>query len=55
MDDEGYETQEEAIAAALAELDPGGVLQVHADDCEMVDDEEQCTCVPLTLTVGAEA
>lgn len=57
MDDEEptYETRDEAIAVALAELDPDGVLQVHADECEMVDDEDQCTCIPLTLTKGATA
>lgn len=50
-----YETQDEAIAAALASLDPDGVLDIHADDCKMVDDEDQCTCVPLRLIKGAEA
>ena len=54
-DESGYDTRDEAIAAALAELDPDGVLQVHADECKMVDDEDQCTCVPLTLRKGAEA
>ena len=54
-DEDGYDTRDEAIAVALAELDPDGVLQIHADDCEMVDDEDQCTCIPLTLTKGAEA
>ena len=57
MDDEEptYDTLDEAIAVALSELDPDGVLSIHADDCEMVDGEADCTCVPLVLTRGAEA
>ncbi len=55
-DPDGYITQDEAIAAALAELEPGGTLAVHADDCEMEDDEDQCNCTPLVIQVGgAEA
>jgi hypothetical protein len=57
MDDEEetYDTVEEAIAVALSELDPDGVLSIHADDCEIVDEEDQCTCTPLVLTRGAQA
>jgi hypothetical protein len=52
----GFATRDEAIAAALAELEPGGTLAVHADECEMVDDEDQCTCTPMLIQVGgAEA
>ncbi len=51
-EDEGFATKDEAIVAALAEIEPGGTLQVHADDCEMVDDEDQCTCTPLVIQVG---
>lgn len=56
MDTEAeYATLDEAIAAALSELEPGGVLVIHADECESEDGEEGCTCTPLELTKGAEA
>lgn len=56
MDDEPtYETIDEAIAVALSELEPGGTLSVHSDECELVDEETQCTCTPLVLTTGAQA
>jgi hypothetical protein len=55
-DAQGYDTQEEAIAAALAEIEPGGIVSVHALDCEMEDDEDECTCTPMVIQVGgAEA
>lgn len=55
-DERGYETIEEAIAAAMAELDPGGIVQIHDADCEQDDaDETKCTCEPLELVVGAKA
>lgn len=50
-----YETIDEAIAAALAELERGGVLTIHGEECESEDGEEGCTCEPLVLTVGAQA
>ena len=50
-----YDTLDEAIAAAMADLDPGGVVTVHAEDCKSDDGETGCTCEPLTLTVGAKA
>ena len=50
-----YDTLDEALAAALACVDPGGVVSVHADDCESEDGENGCTCTPLMLTLGAEA
>jgi hypothetical protein len=52
---EQYETIDEAIAAALADLEPGGRLDIHAEDCESEDGETGCTCEPLRLTKGAEA
>lgn len=55
MSPDEYDTLDEAIAAALAEIEPGGYLEVHAEDCESEDGEENCTCEPLTLTVGAQA
>lgn len=54
-DEKTYETLDEAIAVALSELEPGGTLSVHAEECELVDEESQCTCSPLVLTTGATA
>lgn len=51
-----FDTLDEAIAHALADLGPGGILTVHQDDCESEDGEDGCTCEPLVLQVqGAEA
>ena len=51
-----FETLDEAIVAALAELDVGGRLDIHADDCSSEDGaEETCDCEPLVLFKGAEA
>ena len=56
MDDEPtYETLDEAIAVALSELEPGGTLSIHAEGCALIDDESECTCEPMTMTVGAQA
>lgn len=53
--DEHYDTLDEAIVAAMAELEPGGRLDIHAEDCESEDGETGCTCEPLSLVKGAEA
>jgi hypothetical protein len=50
-----FDTLDEAIACAMAGLEPGGVLMIHDDDCESEDGEENCTCEPLVLTTGAQA
>ena len=52
-----YETLDDAIEAALAEVDPdGGVVVVHAAWCSLDDDtEEPCDCVPMELKRGAVA
>ena len=57
MDDEKtYETMDEAIAVALSELEPGGTLSIHAEDCALSEEDEvDCTCDPLVLTTGAQA
>jgi hypothetical protein len=55
-DEPTYETIDEAIAVALSELEPGGTLSIHAEDCALVDeDAEECTCSPMVLTTGATA
>jgi hypothetical protein len=56
LDDETeYETLDEAIAAALGELDPGGRLDIHEEHCESEDGEDGCTCEPLCIVKGARA
>jgi hypothetical protein len=51
-----FETLDEAVAAALAELAPGGRLDIHEEDCTSEDgSEESCDCSPLILYKGAEA
>lgn len=55
LGEDEYDTLDEAIAAAMAEVEPGGTVSVHAEDCESEDGEDGCTCEPLILTVGAKA
>jgi hypothetical protein len=50
-----FDTLDEAIAYAIADLEPGGTLTIHADNCESEDGEDNCTCEPLVLTTGASA
>lgn len=47
-----FDTLDEAITAAMAEVEPGGTVSVHAEDCESDDGETGCTCEPLVITVG---
>lgn len=54
-DERTYDTIEEAIAAAMEELEPGGIVEIHDEDCESEDGETGCTCEPLELVIGAEA
>lgn len=48
---EGYATQEEAIAAALAESEPGDIIEIHDVACT-VQVDEPCDCEVLTIRVG---
>lgn len=51
-----YKTQDEAIARALDEVGPDGLVEVHAGDCQSRDfDDGACTCTPITLRRGAVA
>jgi hypothetical protein len=50
-------SQEEAIAEALRESQPGDVVAIHALDCKLRPhdiDDSRCTCVPLVVTVKGE-
>ena len=51
-----FDTLDEAIAAAMAQLEPGGVVAIHDTECEHDgEDEDTCTCEPLELVIGAQA
>lgn len=46
-----FATQEEALAAAYAESEPGDIIEVHDVACELQVDEP-CDCDVLTIKVG---
>lgn len=47
---DSYETLEEAIAALVAQLEPGAELWLHHEECEIEEGEDRCTCIPRRLT-----
>lgn len=58
MDEEPmeFETLDDAIAEALEQVGPDGVVVIHAAECDIHDgDEESCSCEPLELKRGAAA
>jgi hypothetical protein len=50
-----YDTFDEAVAALYSQLEPGGSIALHHEDCELAADGPECTCTPTTLTSGAKA
>lgn len=50
-----YDTFDEAYAALMAQLEPGGSIDLHEETCGLVVDEPQCTCTPHRITKGAVA
>lgn len=56
-----YRTQDEALAEALAESQPGDIVTVHERSCASItavrfeDVSRLCTCEPMELVVGAQA
>jgi hypothetical protein len=48
---EAYATQDEALAAILAESEPGDLIEVHDEACPALVDE-QCDCEVLVIQVG---
>jgi hypothetical protein len=46
-----FSTQDEAIAAALNESEPGDIVTIHEADCAAQVDEP-CDCDVLTIKVG---
>src|ERR1041385_8775052 len=50
-----FETFDDAVAALYAQLEPGGSIDLHDEDCALSVDGPECTCTPLRLTSGASA
>lgn len=51
-----YATQDEALAALLAESQPGDRIDIHEDECGTgKGSDERCTCEPMVIVVGAAA
>jgi hypothetical protein len=48
---EAFATQDEALAAILAESEPGDTIEVHDEACPALVDEP-CDCEVLTIQVG---
>ena len=44
-----YDDRDDAIRAALDELEPGATLRVHAEDC-WIGPDQICTCQPQCWT-----
>ena len=53
-EDERFATQEEAIAAAIAESEPGDIIEIHDVGCAAQVDED-CDCEVLTIQVADQA
>jgi len=47
-----FDTLDEAIAAALADLDEGGVVAIHAEDCAGDDDGDGRDCDVVEIRKG---
>lgn len=54
-EDEEFKTFDEAYAHLMANLEPGGWIDLHEEHCALVDDLDECTCTPHRITKGAEA
>lgn len=50
-----FDTFDEAVAALYAQLEPGGSIDLHHEDCALANDEDDRNCTPLRLTSGAQA
>ena len=50
-----YETFDEAYAALMASLEPGGSIDLHEEDCALVVDGPECTCTPHRIIKGPAA
>lgn len=47
---------DEALAMFVSYSTPGDVISMHTDWCRLqLSDEADCTCTPVTMTMGATA
>lgn len=47
-----FDSLDDAIAAALADLDDGGVVAIHAEDCAIDEDGDGCDCDVVEIRKG---
>ncbi len=56
-----HPAQDEAIAAAIRESQPGDEIAIHSDACNAtcltgnVYDQSRCSCEPIVIKLGAVA
>jgi hypothetical protein len=50
-----FDSFDEAYAALMAQLDPGGSIDLHEETCALTRDEPECDCTPHRITKGAQA
>jgi len=50
-----FDSFDEAYAALMAQLEPGGSIDLHEEHCALVVDEPICTCTPHRITKGPVA
>jgi len=50
-----FDSFDEAYAALMAQLDPGGSIDLHEETCALAVDGPECTCTPHRITKGATA
>jgi len=50
-----FDSFDEAYASLMAQLEPGGSIDLHEEHCALVVDEPNCTCTPHRITKGPVA
>lgn len=50
-----FDTFDEAYAALMAQLEPGGSIDLHEESCALAADGDECDCTPHRITKGAQA
>lgn len=50
-----FDSFDEAYTALMAQLEPGGSIDLHEETCALVRDEPECDCTPHRITKGAVA
>ena len=52
---EEFNSFDEAYASLMAQLEPGGSIDLHEEHCALVVDEPECNCTPMRIVKGASA